>query len=48
VLGDIIDVTDSSLHELLVFTFDELDKDKQRLLVVLDGFDQMRLPVKRQ
>lgn len=40
-LADYIDLADPSLHELLVFVFDELDKDNQRLLVVLDGFDHV-------
>ena len=40
-LGDYIDLTDQSRHELLVLVFDELDKDNKHLLVVLDGFDHV-------
>lgn len=39
--SDVIDVSDASLHELLVLAFDELEKEEQRLLVVLDGFDHV-------
>jgi hypothetical protein len=40
-LADVIDLTDPNLHELLVLVFDELDKDKKRLLIILDGFDHV-------
>jgi hypothetical protein len=40
-LADLIDLADSSLQELLVLVFDELDNDNKRLLVVLDEFDHV-------
>jgi hypothetical protein len=40
-LADLIDLSDSTLHESLVLVFDELDNDNKCLLVVLDGFDHV-------
>jgi hypothetical protein len=40
-LADYIDLGDASAHELLVLVFDELDRERKRLLVVLDGFDHV-------
>lgn len=40
-VADYLDLADPSLHELLILVFDELDKEKQRLLLVLDGFDHV-------
>lgn len=39
--AEFIDLGDATLHELLVFVFEELDKERKRLLVVLDGFDHV-------
>lgn len=40
-VADYLDLADPNLHELLVLVFDELDNKKQRLLLVLDGFDHV-------
>lgn len=40
-VADYIDLADGGLHELLDLTFQELEKQNARLLVVLDGFDHV-------
>ena len=36
-----IDIKDENVHELLNWVFEELDRESKRLLVVLDGFDDV-------
>src|SRR5579872_3763869 len=39
--SDLIELDDANLNESLIMAFDELVSAKQRLLVVLDGFDHV-------
>ena len=38
-LGGLIDLEDESMHEVLGLVFEDLEKARERVLVVLDGFD---------
>jgi hypothetical protein len=40
-IAEYIDVGDAGLHELLDLVFQELEQQKARLLVILDGFDHV-------